>query len=213
MFLLRRLLQPQPAWPPIGPLSRLPCLGAGSGTAGSGASWPEPPPLGPRGRAPHEGLLSLPHRDACPWHPGRTRRVEPRGRAGGEEGVVCAGPHSSPPVFSFLLPFPPGGSCSAQGSTVSQDRTHTFPKGLRVCGPGAACAHVQCAGGPPPLPAGALASLHPVPPGLGALAGAAHQQRPVLRDPLPLPGASRQASQPRQPPQPRHRGRVLLPQL
>lgn len=47
--------------------------------------------------------------------------------------MVCAGPHSSPPVFFFLLPFPPGGSCSAQGSTVSQPGLRTgptlFPKG------------------------------------------------------------------------------------
>lgn len=93
-LLLLRLVKPLPARPPLCPLSPLPCLGAGRGTVGSGASWPEPPPLGPRGRAPSWGLLSLPHSGACPWHPGTKRccfpsgQDEPRGAEGegGREG-------------------------------------------------------------------------------------------------------------------------------
>lgn len=38
--------------------------------------------------------------------------MEERGRTGRKEGVVFAGPHSSPPVFSFFLPFLPVSAAS-----------------------------------------------------------------------------------------------------
>lgn len=152
--------------------------------------------------------LGTPGRSAAASPLARTSRVEPRGRAGGKEGVVCAGPHSSPPVFFFLLPFPPGGSCSAQGSTVSQPGLRTgptlFPKGSGSGDPEAVLtsgvrgtAPRSGVGEPPLSPLCSWAPLREPSPystpchqagGGGPGGWGAHpRRRPALRDPLALP--------------------------
>lgn len=201
--------------------------------------------------------------------------MEERGRTGRKEGVVFAGPHSSPPVFSFFLPFLPVsaaalgpqaprllvGSGMAPGSQPAFGSGPWDPRmwGRAPCifqtapggGPGGRAHFTYDEGGTErpggwswsaltPLsilsflgPLRAPLSLSSFPPVQGRLslqgdrhpvprAGAAGWLEEPWGAPwgagadVPFPsscGTSRQAGKPREPPQPWHRGRVLLPQL